>query len=82
MKYILFINDKMPTTVGILSFINRINTTFEFYKQEIIVIFQYFSFLRAIEISCSVELSMKKLYNLYSQTVPHGLISTSVVGCI
>ena len=42
MKFILLINVKMPTIVGILRFVSRINTS-DSFKQEI---------------SCSVELSM------------------------
>ena len=44
MKFILLINVKMPKIVGILTFISRINTTSECFKQEICVIFQYFTF--------------------------------------
>ena len=44
MKFILLINVKMPTIVGILTFISRINTPWECIKQEKIIIFQYFSF--------------------------------------
>ena len=33
MKYILLINDKMPTIVGILTFISRINITFDSLKE-------------------------------------------------
>ena len=32
MKLILLINAKMPTTVGILTFISKINTTYESFK--------------------------------------------------
>ena len=42
-KFILLINVKMPTIVGILTFISRINTTSESLKARIIV-FQHFSF--------------------------------------
>ena len=43
-KFILLINVKMPTTVGILTFIGRINTTFERLKARNFFICQYFSF--------------------------------------
>ena len=37
----MLINVKMPTIVGILTFISRINRTPEYFKQEDFVIFQY-----------------------------------------
>ena len=63
-KFILLKNLKMPTYVGILTFISRINTTSEYFKQQKVFIFQYFSFYQAVENSCTVELSMKKFNNL------------------
>ena len=44
MKFILLINVKMPTIVGILTFISRINTTSECFKQEQMINLQYFTF--------------------------------------
>ena len=44
MKCIMLINVKMPTIVGILTFISMINTTFESLKARIVLIFPYFSF--------------------------------------
>ena len=43
MKLILLIKVKMPTIVGILTFISRINTTLESDKARNIVIFQHFT---------------------------------------
>ena len=43
-KFILLINVKMPTIVGILTFISRINTTSERLKARIFFICRYFSF--------------------------------------
>ena len=57
-EFILLINVKMPTTVGILTFVSMINTTSEKLKAK--KINRYFSFL-AVEILCSVELSMKRV---------------------
>ena len=51
-KFILLINVKMPTIIGILTFISMINTS------TFISILVFMS----IEISCSVELSMKKSF--------------------
>ena len=42
-KFILLINVKMPTIVGILTFISRINTTSESLKARIIYIFHHFN---------------------------------------
>ena len=54
----------MLTFVGILTFISIINTRSERLKARKVLIFQYFRFLWAVGISCSVELSMKTAYNL------------------
>ena len=43
-KFILLINVKMPTIVGILTVISRINTTSESLKARTISVFQHFSF--------------------------------------
>ena len=56
MKFIMLINVKMPTIVGILTFIRMMNTTSEILKARNVFIFQHFSF----EILCSVELHVKK----------------------
>ena len=42
MKFILLINVKMPTTVGILTFISRINTKYSGYKAKQTFSLQYF----------------------------------------
>ena len=39
MKFILHINVRMPTIVGILTFISRINTMYERFKQ--VCLFEY-----------------------------------------
>ena len=49
MKFILLINVKMPTIVGILTFISMINTTFERLKARNISICQYFSFCEQLK---------------------------------
>ena len=53
--FILLINVKMPTIVGILTFISRINTASERLKARKISVFQHFSFYVS-----SAELCMKK----------------------
>ena len=44
-KFILLINVKMPTIVGILTFIYKINTPSESLKARKVFIFQHFSFM-------------------------------------
>ena len=43
-KFILLINVKMPTIVGILTFMSRINTTSESLNARKICVFQHFGF--------------------------------------
>ena len=51
MKFILLINVKMSTitVVGILTFISRIDTPSECFKQEKIVSFQYIAFYEQLK---------------------------------
>ena len=62
--FILLINVKMTTIVGILTFISMINTTFERLKARNFFICRYFSFYEH-----SVELSMKKVLNPRGQNL-------------
>ena len=48
-KFILLINVKMPTIIGILTFINMINTTFERLKARNFFICRYFSFYEQLK---------------------------------
>ena len=48
-KFILLINVKMPTIVGILTFINMINTTSERLKSRNFFICRYFSFYEQLK---------------------------------
>ena len=50
MKFILLVNVKMPTIVGILTFISRINTTSERLKARNVFICRYFSFYEQLKI--------------------------------
>ena len=43
-QFVMLINDKMPTIVGILTFISMINTTSESLKWRKIFIFQHISY--------------------------------------
>ena len=65
--FIVLINVKMSTIVGILTFISRINTTSESLKARKVFIFQHFSLYEQLKFLCSVELSMLKFYNLGGQ---------------
>ena len=58
----MLINVKMPTIVGILTFISMIHTTCESLKGINNFCFFKLLFLCAVEMSCSVELSMKKSF--------------------
>ena len=51
----------MPTFVGILTFISIINTTSESLKARKVFILSFLALL-VVEISCSVELNMKKSF--------------------
>ena len=49
MKFIMHINVKMPTIVGILTFISMINTKSESLKASKVFIFQHFSFYEKLK---------------------------------
>ena len=62
MEFIMLINVKMPTIVGILKFISMIHTASESLKARKVY---FLAFLWAVEIAYSDELSVKiVLYNL------------------
>ena len=48
-KCIMLINVKMPTIVGILTFISMIHTTFKSFESIIFIIFQHFSFYEQLK---------------------------------
>ena len=49
MKFNMLINVKMPTIVGILTFINMMNTKFKRMKARNVFIFQHFSFHKELK---------------------------------
>ena len=49
MKFIMLINDKMPTIVGILTFISMINTTYESLKTRKVFVFQHLFFYKKLK---------------------------------
>ena len=57
MKFILLINVKMPTNVGILTFIGRINRTSESFKARFV---HHFTFYEQMDFHTQL-LSMKKV---------------------
>ena len=68
-KFILPINVKMPTIVGILTFIGMTNTTSKRLKARNFFIFRYFSFYEQLKFRGKWSLAWKKLYNLRARTV-------------
>ena len=65
MKFIMLINVKMPTIVGILkTFVSIINTTSECFKQVKNAIFQYFTFYKELKFRGQLCQAWKKFYNL------------------
>ena len=64
MKFIPLINVKMPTIVGILTFISMINTTSERLKARNIFICQNFSFYEQLQFRAQLSWTRKKFYNL------------------
>ena len=64
MKFILPMNAKMPTIVGILTFISMINTTSERLKVINVLICQYFSFNQQLKSRAQLSWAWIKFYNL------------------
>ena len=62
MIFILLINVKMPTIVGILTFISRINTTFNSLKASDSIIFQNISYLSSGNFMVSLDDQVNKQY--------------------
>ena len=49
LKFILLVNVKMPTIVGILTFTSRINYSFLYFEPEFSTIFYYFSIYQQLK---------------------------------
>ena len=56
MKFIMLINVKMPTIVGILTFTSKINTTTESLNARKVFTFQHFSFDEQLIIHAQLSL--------------------------
>ena len=63
-KFTMLINVKMPTNVGILTFISMINTTSERLKARNFFICLYFSFYEQLKLRAQLSWAWKKFYNL------------------
>ena len=64
MKFILLINVKMPSIVGILTFISMINTTSEGLKARNFFICPDFIFYEQLKFHAQLSWAWKKFYNL------------------
>ena len=65
LKFILLINVKMPTIVGILTFISRINYSLMEFVPVFSTDFGYFTIYEQFKFHAqSAEMSTKKFYNL------------------
>ena len=62
--YSALINVKMPTIVGILTFISRINDWLLWFKPEISIDFGYFSIYEQLKFHAQLSWEQKKIYNL------------------
>ena len=65
-KFIMLLNVKMPTIVGIFTFISMINTTSGGLKARNFFICQYFSFDEELKFCAEFGLARKKFYDLGS----------------
>ena len=63
-KFIMLINFKMPTIVGILTFISMINTTSESLKPRKVFNFQHFSFYEKLKFHSQLSGAWKMFCNL------------------
>ena len=73
-KFILLINVKMPTIVGILKFISMINTTSERLKSKHIYICWYYSFYEHLKFYSQLSWARKKFYNLKARAGIHKML--------
>ena len=72
MKFILLINVKMPTIVGILTFISRINDWLSRFNPKNSINLGYFDIYEQ-----SAELSMKKVLQPQPQDLVHTLFGSN-----
>ena len=77
LKFIMLINVKIPTIIGILTFIGMINTTSESLKAITVLIFQYFSFYEQLKFHAQL-VEHEKFYNLGAR-LTHGCVTFASV---
>ena len=80
-KFILLINVKMPTIVGILTFISLMNATSERLKARNFFIYRYFSFYEQLKFRAQLSWAWKKFYNLGALT-PFEMVWTFSSGAV
>ena len=68
-KFIMLIHVKMPTIVGILTFISMINITSERLKARNFFIWWHFSFYEHLKFRSHLSWAWKKFYNLRARIV-------------
>ena len=71
MEFILLINVKMPTIVGILAFISILNTTSERLKTRNFLICLYLNVYEQLKFCAQMSWAWKKFYNLGARSVCH-----------
>ena len=64
MKFIMFINVKMPTIFGILIFMSMVNTTSEHLKASERFIFKHYRFYEHLKFHAQLSSARKMLYDL------------------
>ena len=64
MKFTMLINVKMPTIVGILTFISMVNTPSKSLKARNVFIFQHLSFYEKLKFHAQLSRAQKMVYNL------------------
>ena len=81
MKFIMLINVKMPTIVGILTFISRINSTSERLSSNKLFC-QYFSFYEQLKFRAQLSWAWIKVYNLGARHHPNDLTMLITIATI
>ena len=79
-KFILLINVKMPTIVGILTIISMINTTSERHDPRNFFICRYFSFNDQLKLCAHLSWAWNKFYNLRAYASLH-MFNISYISC-
>ena len=78
-KFILLISVKMPTIVGILTFISMVNTTYERLKAINFFVCWYFSFYEQLKFRAQLSWAWKKFNSLGARWMSHRSSSHEVL---